>query len=326
MWKPVLDFFDRHQSFLVTTHVNPDGDALGSEMAIRSLLLQMGKDVMVVNSSPTPETLAFLDPNNVVDVYEQDVGDEVLDQVDAIVIVDVNNFQHLGRLGKLLYENRLPPRACIDHHVKPADDFADVIASDTTAAATGLLTYELTRAAGKDIPLDIANAMYTALITDTGTFRFSNTDARALRVAAELIDLGVNAFESHREAFGKKTWAAARLLGPVMSTVSTTDDGRIAWVSATREMIETAGATYEDMDGFADLVRGIRGVDLVLFFKETDPGLVKISLRSNGPADAYEIANHFGGGGHRMAAGMRMRGTLDEVIKRVVKACREMMG
>ena len=167
----------------------------------------------------------------------------------------------------------------------------------------------------------MADALFAAILTDTGTFRFSNTDARALRAAADLIDAGSNAFEMHRKVFGSKTWGAGRMLGPVLSTLESAAQGRLAWISATLEMVNNAGATHDDMDGFADLVRSIKGVELVVFFKEMSEGDVKVSLRSNGNVDAHAIAKHFGGGGHIMASGMRVPGPLRAAIDLVTREC-----
>jgi phosphoesterase RecJ-like protein len=239
---------------------------------------------------------------------------------DAVFIVDVNNWEHIGHIGRALQQRALP-RACIDHHQESTSDFADVTVSDTSAAATGILILEMIRDAGEPLTLPMADALFAAILTDTGTFRFSNTDARALRAAADLCDAGSNAFEMHRKVFGSKSWGAGRMLGPVLSTLESASHGRLAWISATLEMINNAGATHDDMDGFADLVRSIKGVELVLFFKETSEGDIKVSLRSNGVVDAHAIAKHFGGGGHIMASGMRVQGPLQSAIDIVTREC-----
>jgi phosphoesterase RecJ-like protein len=305
--------------------VNPDGDAIGSEVALKLFLEDRDKTAIIVNISATPDTLKFLDPENEIRVFPDTADAGVLDEVDAIFLLDFNTWDQLGNLARPIQKSSLP-RVCIDHHVSPDDDFAEIIASDTTAAATGILVYELIRASRGEISRPIADALYTALVTDTGTFRFSNTDARAFTVAAQLCERGANPFELHRTVFGSKSWGAGKLMGPVLGTVRTAAEGRLAWIHATRDMVDEAGATYEDLDGFADLVRSISGVELVLFFKETSDGHVKVSLRSNGTVDAYAIAEHFGGGGHRMASGMRVDGPLDDAIVKVVGVCMQMEG
>lgn len=320
MWHRIRDFIHRYDSFVVTSHINPDGDAIGSEMGLTHFLRQRGKSVLVMNSTETPEVLRFLDPDDEICIYGEPGTKDQLDMVDASIIVDVNNWEHIGHIGHAL-QSRHIPRACIDHHQESIPDFADHTVSDTTAAATGILILELIRACGAPVTPPIADALYAAIITDTGTFRFSNTDTRALRAAADLCEAGCNPFEMHRKVFGSKTWGAGRMLGPVLSTLESSAGGRLAWISATLEMVNNAGATHDDMDGFVDLVRSIKGVELVVFFKEMSEGDIKVSLRSNGNVDAHAIARHFGGGGHIMASGMRVPGPLQHAIDMVTREC-----
>jgi phosphoesterase RecJ-like protein len=325
MWDAVERIVNTYESFLITCHVNPDGDAIGSEIALKAFLEDRDKSVVVVNPSPTPPSLAFLDPEHEIRVFPDDADAHVLDDVDAIFCLDVNTWDQLGNFARPLQQSALP-RVCIDHHESPDDDFADVIASDTTSASTGILIYELIRRMDGDVSRTIADAVYTTIISDTGTFRFSNTDARVFDVAAAVCRLGADPYQLHRVVFGSKTWGAGNLLGPVLATVQAAAEGRLAWIHATREMAEAAGASYDDMDGFVDLVRAIKGVELVLFFKETVDGHIKVSLRSNGKVDAHAIAEHFGGGGHKMASGLRVDGPLGEAIDKVVNLCLQMPG
>jgi phosphoesterase RecJ-like protein len=323
MWNPIRQFIERHDAFVVTSHINPDGDAIGSEMGLTHFLRQLGKKVVVMNSTDTPEVLRFLAPDDEIRIYGDPASRALLDTVDACIIVDVNNWEQLGNIGRGL-QSRSIPRACIDHHQGATNGFADYTVTDTSAAATGLLIYEMIRAYEGTMTRPIAEALYAAIITDTGTFRFSNTDARVLRTAANLCDAGVIPFEMHRKVFGSKSWGAGRLLGPVLSTLESEAGGKLAIFSATLEMVNNAGATYDDMDGFVDLVRAIKGVELVLFFKETEEGDIKVSLRSNGKVDAHAIAKQFGGGGHTMASGMRLPGPMQRAIDTVISACRNL--
>lgn len=325
MWDEVARFIDTYESFLITSHVNPDGDAIGSEVALKTYLEDRDKSVVIVNVSPTPEALRFLDPENEILVFPDTTGAGVLEQVDAIFLLDFNTWEQLGNFARQVQQSSLP-RACIDHHVNPDGDFADVFATDSDASATGVLVYEMIRALGAEPSRPAADALYTAIVTDTGSFRFSNTDARTFHAVAGLCERGVDPSSVYKQVLGSKSWGAGRLMGPVLSTIRTAADGRLAWIHATADMMKTAGATYEDMDGFADLVRAVKDVELVLFFKETADGNIKVSLRSNGNVDAYRIAEHFGGGGHRMASGVRVDGPLDEAIDRVVGVCLQMDG
>jgi nanoRNase/pAp phosphatase (c-di-AMP/oligoRNAs hydrolase) len=320
MWQEIIKTVEAYDSFLITSHINPDGDALGSEAALKFWLEELGKTALIVNSSPTPDNLAFLDPDGEIHTYKKGDEKELFAHIDAVFVLDVNNWEHLGAFGKALRRDN-HPRVCIDHHVEGDDDFADVIISDTSYASTGMMIYELIQEAGGDITRAIADAVYTTIITDTGTFRFSNTDARTFRVAAELCERGVDPYASYRRVFANKTWGTGRLLGPVLGSVQSAADGRLAWIEATLKVFSEARATYDDGDGFIDLVRAIKGVELVLFFKEIPGGKVKVSLRSNGRVDAYAVAFGFGGGGHRMAAGMKVDGPMADAVNTVVSAC-----
>jgi phosphoesterase RecJ-like protein len=323
MWNSIRAFIDRHDSFVISSHINPDGDAIGSELGLARFLRQLGKRVVVMNSTDTPDVLRFLDPDEEICVYGEPGARQTLEGIDAAIIVDVNNWEHLGHIGRPLQAMSIP-RACIDHHQGTVEGFAETTVADTSAAAVGLLILELIRDMKGDLTPDIAEALYAAIITDTGTFRFSNTDARVLRAAAELTEAGITPFEMHRRVFGSKSWGAGRLLGPVLSTLESVGGGKLATIYATLEMVNNAGANYDDTDGFVDLVRAIQGVELVAFFKETTEGDIKVSLRSNGTVDANAIAKRFGGGGHTMASGMRLPGPMERAIGDVVRACSPM--
>jgi phosphoesterase RecJ-like protein len=326
-WQEISKLIQSYDSFAITTHINPDGDAIGSEMALKLFLEDCDKNAVIVNSSVTPDNLAFLDPSAEIKVYSRETDRRILDDFDTVFILDVNNWEHLGAFDKAIRKSSRP-RLCIDHHVPDAEDdsFAEVIVSDTSYAATGMMVYELIQSMHGTISKAIAEAVYATIITDTGTFRFSNTDANVFRLAAELCGRGVDPHQLYRRVFASKTWGTGRLLGPVLNTVESTADGRLVWIAATQEMFADASASYDDSDGFADLVRAIKGVELVLFFKEIPDGKIKVSLRSNGKVDAYSIAQSFGGGGHRMASGMKVDGPMKEAIARVVDVCLQIDG
>ena len=320
MWKEVEAFIREHRTFLITTHVNPEGDAIGSEIALGEFLKDLGKKVFIVNSDTTPINCEFLDPESWIQVYDKSGRPDIFDKVDGIFIVDVNSWKHIGEVSTAIQQCG-NPRVCIDHHQEGDPDIADIYIGDTSAASAGVLVSELIGHMNGRITRPIADALYASLITDTGTFRFTNTDARAFALAEQLVKHGADPFELHRKVFANRTWGAGRLFGPVLSTVQSAADGKLVWIQVTRDMFEKAGAAYEDSDGFLETVRGILGVELCLFFKETVRGSIKLSLRSNGRADAYRIAKELGGGGHKMAAGVNLEGPMDRAIEEVVKLC-----
>jgi phosphoesterase RecJ-like protein len=320
MWDEVVDFINRHQTFLLTTHINPEGDAIGSEIALKMFLESIGKRVHVANSSETPKNCRFLDPDSDIMIYPESFREEIMDEIDGIIIVDVNSWEHVGGLSSILLASP-KPRMCIDHHQGENDGFVDIFICDTSAASAGVLIYELIRHMGGQITRPIAKALYTSVITDTGTFRFTNTDARTFLIAADLYNHGADPFELHRNIFANRSWGAARLMGSVLNSVQSAAGGKLVWIRATKEMFRDADAIYEDSDGILDLVRGIKGVELCLFFKETGSGRIKVSVRSNGKVNAYLIAKQHGGGGHKMASGIDVDGPMDEAVDKIIATC-----
>ncbi len=321
MWEDVAKSLSNNESYVITTHVHPEGDAIGSEVALALFLRDLGKRVTIVNSSPTPDNCVFMDPTNSIRVYPDNYEPSILKEADMVLIVDVNNWDHLGVFADAVRESPVP-RICIDHHQGGDRDFADIVVTDTSAAATGVVVYELIRYMGGEITPQIATAVYTAIVTDTGSFRFSNTDARVFQIAADITRVGVDPFLIHRKMFSR-TPEAVKLLGSVLNTLESTPDGKLAWIHATGAMFDETGAAYDDSDGILEIVRSTQGVEFCAFFKELPGGRIKVSLRSNGKVDVYEIARGYGGGGHRMAAGMALDGPMDRAIQLLINDCSE---
>jgi nanoRNase/pAp phosphatase (c-di-AMP/oligoRNAs hydrolase) len=308
MWEEAAKFIRGNKVFLLTTHINPEGDAIGSEVALRAFLETLGKSAVIVNSSPTPENCAFLDPDKTIKAYPEQYDPKIMDSVDGLIILDVNGWIHLGPFAEEI-KGCNKPSICIDHHEGFENEFVDILVSDTTAASAGLLVYELIKYMGGDVTTKIAEAVYASLIADE----------RAFKAAAELRSKGADPYKIHKLVFANRSWEAARLIGPVLNTLESAADGKIAWICMTKEMRSALNARYEDGDGLIDLVRAIKGVALCLFFKEVDGGKIKVSLRSNGTVDAYKIARRHGGGGHRMAAGMSLDGGMEKVVANLIE-------
>jgi phosphoesterase RecJ-like protein len=322
MWEPVVDRIRANQRFLLTTHVDPDHDAIGSEVALAEILRGLGKEAVVWNTSPTQESGRFLDPDRSIRSWAGREEADLLRWAEVVVILDVNSWSQLGEVGAAIRRSGLP-RVMIDHHRGGDPDIADVAASDPSAAATGVLIFELIGALaplGARLTPRIATALYSALLIDTGSFRFANADARAFETAAALVRAGARPAEIYSEVFEGKSWARARLLPLALASLRSEADGRIAWITITREMFQRAGAVEQDADRFVDEVRVIRGVEACAVFRETASGEIKATLRSAGTIDTQRVAALFGGGGHRLAAGATLPGPLDAAVGRVVAA------
>jgi len=316
MWQDVAAFIQQRRRFLLTTHIHPEGDAIGTEIGLALFLKDLGKEAVIVNSSPVPANCFFLPLVGSIKTYPEEYTPDILERAEAIIIVDVNSWQHVGPFGEEIRKSPTP-RVCIDHHQGVEEGFAGIIASDTRAAAAGLMVFDLINYMGGHITQPIAEALYTAIVTDTGSFRFSNTDERVFRAAADLCAKGASPFSVFKKVYAKK-WGTARLTGSALSTLEKTPDGKIAWIHVTQAMFEEAGAEYEDSDGLLELIRPVRGVELCIIFKEVPGGQIKVSFRSNGGVDVFAIAKRHGGGGHRLAAGMTVEGPVSKAIARVI--------
>jgi len=316
VWAPVRDLLARHRRLLVTTHLNPEPDAIGSEIAFAELLRTTGKEVALWNTSPTPRNCEFLDPSSEIRAWAGPDA-SLLAWADLAVILDVNSWSNLGEVGDAIRGSGLP-RLLIDHHRGGDADIAETRVSDTTAAATGVLILEMARAFGLALSPRVAAALYAAICVDTGSFRFANTDPRALHAAAELVAAGARPDDIYRAIFEDLSWERLRLLPRALGSLRAGAGGKIAWLGVTSAMFREAGATEEDSDRFVDQIRGLRGVEVCAVFRERDAGDVKVSLRSTGRVDVQRVAARFGGGGHRLAAGAQLAGPFDDATSRVL--------
>ena len=197
MWTDVAEKIRVHQNFVLTTHINTEGDAIGSEIALAAFFEGLGKNVTIMNSSPTPQNSVFMDTGNRIKVYSENYDAKVVDGADIIMILDVNNWAHVGPFADVIRASG-KTTICIDHHQGAENGFADIMVNDTSAAAAGMMIYDLIRHMRGEITPEIATAVYASIITDTGTFRFSNTDERVFQMAAELTRVGVDPFSIHR--------------------------------------------------------------------------------------------------------------------------------
>ena len=307
----------RHRSFLLTTHINPDGDGLGSEAALALWLSGKGKSVAILNDSPTPPGYAFLARHTPIEVWEPELAERRFGEAELLVVLDTSNRQRIGRLAPLLDRFALPV-AVVDHHVSHARGFGQVNVIEPDASATGEIVYELIREAGDPIMPEIAEALYVALMTDTGSFRYSNTDRPAHLMAAELLGHGLDAHRLYNMVHANASAGRMRFFGEVLSRLELDCDGRLVILEAAPEQFRKHELVGADTDGLVDLPRGIAGAEVVALFSEVEPGKVKVSLRSTGRAAIDGIATRNGGGGHPHAAGVMMRGTRDEVKGRIL--------
>lgn len=322
-WHPVADLFRSQQRFVITSHVRPDADALGSEIGLLGLLEGMGKEVRIINPSATPPHLKFLDPDERVTKIGNAASVEAACQADVHIILDTSAWVQVGDMRKVL-EKTPARKVIIDHHVS-SDDLGATEYKDVTAAATGVLITELAQAMGYTPTGTDAIALYAAIATDTGWFRFPNTDARTLEAAAWLIDCGVKPSLIYSELYERSSLARLKLHAKVLERVALAFDGRLAHTSALRKDFDETRAHAADTEDLVNVCLTIAGTECAFILIEQMDGRVKASLRSRSDVDVAQIAERFQGGGHRQAAGAMLKGPLPEAEKTLLETFAEVM-
>ncbi len=304
----------------ITTPVNPDGDGLGSAVGLVHLLRARGRDAVIANPTPTPPRFEFLFR----DLPGVDrSGDAVreLRRADCIVVLDIADTARLGHLGPTVAEHGAPV-VCVDHHASPGTLPEGPRYVDSGAAATGELIYEIAVANEWAVEVPAARALYVALVTDTGGFRFSNTHPRTLRIAADLLETGIDPESIYLDVYANAPEGRPRLLAETLQTLVVEPEIGLAWLTVPRGALDRYQATADDLDGVVEHPRSIAGVRLAVMFREVSQGRVKASFRSVGDVDVARFAHALGGGGHAKAAGVAIPGTLAEVQARVLDAAR----
>jgi phosphoesterase RecJ-like protein len=300
---------------MITSHIRPDGDGLGSGLALYWMLRGMGKDVDVVLRDRVPPAYRVLPGSELVLVQ-----DDVSADYDAAFIIECSD---VNRPGLPSLKDRFVVN--IDHH-STTDPFGDINWIDSTSAAVGEMVYNLCKALGLEVTKEIAECIYTALLTDTGSFHFSNTTERTLKIASELVRRGVEPARISQALFYSYPFSKIKLMGLVLSGIERDESGRIAWVTMDRAMMYEAGASEEDSDGIVNQALSVDEVEAVAFFKELASGVYRVSLRSKGKYNVAKVAETFGGGGHKNAAGCRIEGDLEEVKRRVIEGLQAALG
>lgn len=307
---------------VLTTHVNPDGDGLGSEVGLAHLLRQQGLEVSIANPSPTPARFGFLF-NELPGVDRTADAVKALRQAEVIVVIDISDLGRLGMLATTVVDRGVTV-CCVDHHVSPGTLPPGPRYMDHTAAATGELVCEIALANDWAVPPLAARALYVAILTDTGGFRFSNTRPRTLRIAAELLEKGaLDAEDIYLDVYANAPPGRPRLLAEVLQTLVVEPDLGLSWVTVPPGALERHAVSVDDLEGISEFPRSVSGTRMALMFREISRGRVKVSLRSVGDIDVAAFARPFGGGGHVHAAGLSVEGTIPEVQEQVLAAARE---
>jgi bifunctional oligoribonuclease and PAP phosphatase NrnA len=306
-FEKLKNFFAGNNSFLLTTHVNPDADAIGSQIALFEILKAFGKkEIYLVNTSATPYNLKFLDRNNVIQEYESSKHSELIKSVDLIVGLDFNRSDRIVRMRED-FINSSQSKITIDHH-QDADNFTNYSFVDPEYSATGHILYDFIKKTSiVELTYSIAYPLYAAIMTDTGSFRFERTTPKIHKIAADLISRGVNPTEVYDKIYDQSKFGKIKLLGKAIDTLQLYGkEKKIAYMIITQEDFQTVNAYESDTDTFVNFTLSIEGVRLGILFIELKQGF-KVSLRSKGKIPVNKLAGEFGGGGHTNAAGIRIR-------------------
>ena len=312
MLSQVVELIENKQSFGITTHVRPDGDGVGSSLGLYWLLRSLGKEAEVVLRDKIPPA------------YESLPGAENIKQTgavngkyDAIFVIECSDLSRPG-IGNL--ENQFTVN--IDHHATSAH-FGTVNWIDSTASAVGEMIYNLCKAIGGRVSKEIAECVYIALVTDTGSFHFPNTTDRTLKVASELVKAGARPSKISEAVYNSYEWSRIDLMRQVLATVKRSADGRVASLRQSLAMEKSAGATDGDNNGFVNMPLAAKDIAAVCYMREVQPEAYRVSLRSKGDLNVAKVAEKFGGGGHKNAAGCRVTGDWDEREKEILTALTE---
>jgi phosphoesterase RecJ-like protein len=315
-WAPLVDLVRRHQRFLLTTHVRPDGDGLGSMLGLADALEGLGKQTRLVVASTFPPRYHFLNSAGRIERFH--LPGEEYRNVDVAIVLDTGTWNQLGDFGPFLRSLEVP-KVVIDHH-QTQDDLGAVRLVDTAAEATGRLVRQAIAALGVPLSKSSASALFVALAMDTGWFRHSNATAESFRLAAELVQAGADPETTYDLLYENNSLPRLKLTGLVLERLTTTCEGRVAYTEIRRSDYAATGATPQDSEDLVNFTRSVAGVEVGLLFMEQPRGGVKVSFRSRGRVDVSRLAEQFGGGGHRPAAGAVLETSLDDARHQVLDA------
>ncbi|MDX2043142.1 MAG: bifunctional oligoribonuclease/PAP phosphatase NrnA [Acidobacteriota bacterium] len=308
----VSDLIEKHSRFAITSHIRPDGDSLGSSLALCWILRGLNKDAEVIMCDSVPHSYSRLPGANEVRVVK-----DVDREYDAVFVIECSD---VSRPGLPSLKDQFVVN--IDHHSTTAL-FGDLNWIDSTAAAVGEMIYNLAKAIGAKITSEVASCVYAALLTDTGSFHFSNTTERTFKIASDLVKYGAQPAKLSQAIFYNYPYAKIMLVGAVLSTLQRDESGRIAWITMTKEAQEMSGATEDDSDGIITYPLTVGDVEAVAFFRELSNSTYRTSLRSKNRVNVARVAEHFGGGGHANAAGFTIKADIDELSRDVIERLKE---
>lgn len=310
--RKIAKVIGENKSFFITSHIRPDGDSIGSQLALKRMLEKLGKEVVIVNHDPVPKIYDFLPGSE--SIRQESPKNK---ECDVTFVLDSPEFSRLESTAEAIKKAKVIIN--IDHHLgnKKLGKYNYV---DTKASAVGEQIYELTRVMGFEIDREIALCLYVGILTDTGSFRQSNTTFRAHEIVAHLMKIGdLKPAQITHQVYETQLPSAIKLLSMTLDTLERSEDGRIAWMTITDEMFQETATTKAEAENFINYVRSVKGSEVAILFTELARDEVKVSFRSKSSADVNNIAKTFGGGGHLRASACTIKGDMEEVKQKVLR-------
>ena len=317
-WPAFAAIINSHQNFLLTSHIRPDCDALGSELGMAEILEALGKKVCIVNGQKTPPNLAFIDPEKKIQVIDEDVASSDLTDIELLMILDTSAWAQLGPMGNIIRETSAK-KMIFDHHVS-ADELGATTFRNTNAAATGQLVVQAAKQMGVELTPEMAIPLYAAIATDTGWFRFGSTTQTTMDIGGKLIDAGADPAQIYANLYEQDTLGRVKLRGRILERFSTELDGRLIHTYVRLSDFEATGALPSDTEDAINIGLAVAGTEFAVILVELSNGGFKISFRSRCNVDCAQLANQFGGGGHKAAAGAFIAETFEVAQASVLKA------
>lgn len=322
-WPAFVEIVNSNETFLLTSHIRPDCDALGSELGMAGVLRSLGKNVQIVNGHPTPPNLTFIDPGNDIKVIGEDVQVEELKDMDVMIILDTSAWAQLGDMGEVVKTTNAR-KLIVDHHVSE-DDLGAEPFKNTTAEATGRLVVEAADALGVELTAEIAKPVFAAVATDTGWYRFGSAKGDTYRLAARLCDAGADPTGIYGELYERDTEGRVRLRGLILSRAKTELDGKLVHTYVLAEDFGATGALPSDTEDAINLTMAIAGTEVAVILVGQLDGGFKLSFRSRCDVDCSKLAETFNGGGHRAAAGAFISEPFESAQPKILEAVRAAM-
>ena len=320
-WSRFAELVSASQCFLLTAHVRPDGDCIGCELAMAAILRRLGKEVRILNVDRVPPDLQFLEGTDDIEYLDTFEDQAWLDSVDVIMVLDTISWAQLGRMKPILESHtaRKGVIIAVDHHAI-GDDIGAIVFSDTQAEAAGRLVFEAAQQLGVELTPAMATALYVAIATDTGWFRFSSVTAGTFAVAAELVNAGAIPHVIYYNLYEQASAGKIRLIGRTLAKVELFLEGKLAFTSILREDFAQSGAIASDSEDIVNKTLEIGGTKMAVLVVEQQTGDFKISFRSRCEVDCSRVAAQFGGGGHRQASGASQNLPFEELKTALINA------